>query len=42
MKHYTRVLARVDLDAVEYKIEMMKKKIKKDTQIIAVIQIDGY
>ena len=32
MKHYTRVLARVDLDAVEYNIEMMKKNIQKDTQ----------
>ena len=31
MKHYTRVLARVDLDAVEYNIEMMKKNIQKDT-----------
>ena len=30
MKHYTRVLARVDLDAVEYNIEMMKKNIQKD------------
>ena len=29
MKHYTRVLARVDLDAVEYNIEMMKKNIQK-------------
>ena len=29
MKHYTRVLARVDLDAVEYNIEMIKKNIQK-------------
>ena len=29
MKHYTRVLAKVDLDAVEYNIEMMKKNIQK-------------
>ena len=42
MKHYTRVLARVDLDAVEYNIEMMKKNIKKDKQMIAVINMDGY
>ena len=27
MKQYTRVLARVNLDAVEYNIEMMKKNI---------------
>ena len=31
MKHYTRVLARVNLDAVEYNIEMMKKNIHKNT-----------
>ena len=42
MKHYTRVLARVDLDAVEYNIEMMKKNIQKDTQMMAVIKMDGY
>ena len=44
MKHYTRVLARVDLDAVEYNIEMMKKNIQKDTQMMAVIKdyIWGY
>ena len=42
MKHYTRVLARVNLDAVEYNIEMMKKNIQKDTQMMAVIKMDGY
>ena len=42
MKHYTRVLARVDLDAVEYNIEMMKKNIHKNTQMMAVIKMDGY
>ena len=42
MKHYTRVLARVDLDAVEYNIEMMKKNIQKDTQMMAVIKMDGF
>ena len=30
MKQYTRVLARVNLDAVEYNIEMMKKNIHKN------------
>ena len=38
MKHYTRVLARVDLDAVEYNIEMMKKNIQKKTHNNAVIK----
>ena len=36
MKQYTRVLARVNLDAVEYNIEMMKKNIHKNTQMMAV------
>lgn len=30
MKQYTRVLARVNLDAVEYNIEMMKKNYHKN------------
>ena len=41
MKQYTRVLARVNLDAVEYNIEMMKKNIHKNTQMMAVIKMDG-
>lgn len=42
MKNYTRVCARVDLDAIEYNIEMMKKNVKNRTKIIAVIKTDGY
>ena len=42
MKQYTRVLARVNLDAVEYNIEMMKKNIHKNTQMMAVIKMDCY
>ena len=42
MKQYTRVLARVNLDAVAYNIEMMKKNIHKNTQMMAVIKMDGY
>lgn len=42
MKEYTRVCARVDLDAIEYNIEMMKHNIKADTSMIAVIKADGY
>ena len=42
MKHYTRVLARVDLDAVEYNIEMMKKKYSERYTDDAVIKMDGY
>lgn len=42
MKQYTRVCAKVDLDAIEYNIEMMKKNIKEGTGIMAVIKTDGY
>jgi alanine racemase len=42
MKHYDRVWAEIDLDAVKYNIESIKKKIKQDTKIIAVIKTDGY
>lgn len=42
MKKYTRICARIDLDAIEYNIEMMKKNIKEDTQMLAVIKTDGY
>lgn len=42
MKKYTRICARIDLDAIEYNIEMMKKNIKEDTKMIAVIKTDGY
>ena len=42
MKKYSRVMARVDLDAVEYNIEMMKNNIKEGVQIMAVIKMDGY
>lgn len=42
MKAYNRVCARVDLDAIEYNIEMMKNNIKEDTSMIAVIKTDGY
>ena len=42
MKHYTRVCARIDLDAIEHNIEMMKKNINKDTGMIVVLKTDGY
>ncbi len=42
MKKYTRICARVDLDAVEYNIEMMRQNIKKDTKMMAVLKTDGY
>lgn len=42
MKKYSRVCARIDLDAVEYNLDMMKQNIKEDTKMIGVIKTDGY
>lgn len=42
MKHYSRVYASIDLDAIRHNLESMKKNIAKDTKIIAVIKTDGY
>ena len=37
-----RIYASIDLDAVSSNLENMKKNIKEDTQIIAVLKADGY
>lgn len=42
MKSYSRICARVNLDAVEYNIEMMKENIRDDVKMLAVIKTDGY
>ena len=42
MKMYTRVCARVDLDAIEYNMERMKDNIDEDVKMLAVIKTDGY
>lgn len=42
MKTYTRVYAKIDLDAVAYNMEQMKKNIDDNTQMMAVIKTDGY
>ena len=42
MKKYTRVCARIDLDAIEYNMEMMKNNLKEGTRIISVLKTDGY
>jgi alanine racemase len=42
MKHYDRAWAEIDLDAIKFNIESIKKNIKHDTSIIAVIKTDGY
>lgn len=42
MKTYSRVYARVDLDAIASNMERMKRNLGKDTKIMAVIKADGY
>ena len=42
MNKYTRVCAKIDLDAIEYNMEMMKKNIQDGTKIMAVLKTDGY
>lgn len=42
MKNYTRVCVRIDLDAIEYNIEMMKANIQDGVKMLAVIKADGY
>ena len=42
MKTYSRVYARVDLDAIASNMEHMKRNLGKDTKIMAVIKADGY
>lgn len=42
MKHYDRVWAEVDLDAIVDNVNTIRNSINKDTQIICVIKTDGY
>lgn len=42
MKVQSRIHAKIDLDAVVYNMESMKKNLKEGTQIIAVLKADGY
>nr|WP_177298249.1 alanine racemase [uncultured Blautia sp.] len=42
MKKYDRIKAVVSLDAIAHNFEEMRKNIKDDTKIIAVIKADGY
>ena len=42
MKKYSRVCAEIDLDAILYNMEQMKKRIGGDSRLIAVIKTDGY
>lgn len=42
MKSYTRIRARIDLDAIEYNIEKMKENLPEDTNLIVVAKADCY
>ena len=42
MKQYNRVCANIDLDAIASNMQEMKKNLKPDTKIIAIIKADGY
>ena len=42
MKMYSRVYAKIDLDAIHHNMEAMHALLKKDTKIFAVIKTDGY
>lgn len=42
MKTYSRVYARVDLDAIASNMERMKQNLNDNTKIMAVIKADGY
>lgn len=42
IKKYSRICARVDLDAIEYNVEMMKRNLQDGVGMIAVLKMDGY
>ena len=42
MKTYSRVYARIDLDAIASNMQQMKQNLSEDAKIMAVIKADGY
>ena len=42
MKKYSRVFAKIDLDAVAFNMNQMHEKVGDDAKILAVIKMDGY
>lgn len=42
MKHYTRVYAEIDLDAVQFNMESMRRNVSPRTGMIGVVKADGY
>ena len=41
-KHYERIYAAIDLDAVSYNMDKIQEKISSGTKILAVVKTDGY
>ena len=41
MKTYSRVYAKIDLDAIAYNMEQMKNRIGQEGRLIAVIKTDA-
>ena len=39
---YHRIYAKIDLDAIEHNIDLVKDKIGKDTKLLLVIKADAY
>lgn len=42
MKSYSRVCARINLDAIEYNMDRMKENLADGVKMISVIKSDGY
>ena len=42
MKKYSRIYARIDLDAIASNLEAMKHNLNENTKIMAIIKADGY
>lgn len=42
MKMHSRIQAEIDLDAMTYNLEHIKRNLKPETKIIAVLKADGY
>ena len=41
-KHYERIYAAIDLDAISHNIKIIQQKISADTKIVSVVKTDGY
>ena len=41
-KHYERIYAAIDLDAISHNMDNISKKLSKNTKMISVVKTDGY